>query len=141
MTAVYMLMSSVPMDREEVEELDRCLYQIAQNDPEALKDLYHRTSTSVYAFALSMLKNAHDAEDVWSSFPAADSLATEEDKIVLRACLERLSDEERQIVVLHAESGMKHREIAQITDMPLPTVLSKYHRAIKKMKQFLEEGV
>ena len=191
MTAVYMLMSSVPMDREEVEELDRCLYQIAQNDPEALKDLYLRTSTSVYAFALSMLKNAHDAEDVlhdcylrihasaagyesdgkpmawiltivknlcrmkmrqygktadvdedvWSSFPAADSLATEEDKIVLRACLERLSDEERQIVVLHAVSGMKHREIAQITDIPLPTVLSKYHRAIKKMKQFLEEGV
>jgi len=34
-------------------------------------------------------------------------------------------------------SGIKHRQIAQVMELPLPTVLSKYHRALKKMKTYL----
>jgi RNA polymerase sigma-70 factor (ECF subfamily) len=49
-----------------------------------------------------------------------------------------LSDEERQIVILHAVSGVKHREIAKIMEMPLPTVLSKYNRAMKKLKKKMQ---
>lgn len=62
---------------------------------------------------------------------------TADDKVVLRQCMETLSDIERQIVVLHAVSGFKHREIAAWLELPLATVLSKYHRAIKKMKASL----
>lgn len=54
-----------------------------------------------------------------------------DDRLVLNTCLQALSDDERRIVVWHAVSGMKHREIAQMLDLPLPTVLSKYHRALK----------
>lgn len=60
-----------------------------------------------------------------------------EDKLVLEQCLRLLSDEERQIVILHAVSGFKHREIASLLDIPLPTVLSKYNRAIKKLKKII----
>ena len=49
-----------------------------------------------------------------------------------------LGEEERRIVLLHAVTGMKHREIAALLELPLPTVLSKYHRALKKMRSFLE---
>jgi len=62
------------------------------------------------------------------------------DRIALEACLQKLTDEERQIVVLHAVSGLKHREIARVLEKPLSTVLSKYHRAMKKLKAFLAEG-
>lgn len=55
-------------------------------------------------------------------------------------CMTRLTDEERQIVVLHAVAGFKHREIAQIMDLLLPTVLSKYNRALKKLKEELMKG-
>jgi RNA polymerase sigma-70 factor (ECF subfamily) len=51
--------------------------------------------------------------------------------------MERLSDEERQIIVLHAVAGFKHREIGEMLDLALPTVLSKYHRAIKKLRAYL----
>ena len=50
-----------------------------------------------------------------------------------------LSDEERQIVTLHAVSGFKHREIAGFLDIPLPTVLSRYNRALKKLRKYLTE--
>ena len=62
---------------------------------------------------------------------------TSDDKVVIEQCMERLSDDERQIVVLHAVAGFKHREISQMMDMALPTVLSKYHRAIKKLRASL----
>ena len=54
---------------------------------------------------------------------------------LLTECLKNLSDEERQIVMLHAVSGFKHREIARLLEMPLSTVLSKYNRAMKKLRK------
>lgn len=65
-----------------------------------------------------------------------------EDRVVLDAALAALDDKERQIVILHATSEMKHREIAQLLDMPLSTVLSCYRRALIKMKEHLtKKGV
>jgi len=61
------------------------------------------------------------------------------DAMVLRAALEILKEDERQIVLLHASAGLKHREIAASLQMPLATVLSKYNRAMKRMKQYLRE--
>ena len=49
-----------------------------------------------------------------------------------------LTDEERQVVMLHAVTGLKHREIAQLLELPLATVLSKYRRALKKLNLLLE---
>ena len=54
---------------------------------------------------------------------------------LVRKILSQLCDEEREIVVLHAVSGLKHREIASLLDIPLSTALSKYNRAIKKLQK------
>jgi RNA polymerase sigma-70 factor (ECF subfamily) len=62
-----------------------------------------------------------------------------EDKLVLETTLEILAEDERQIVLLHAVSGMKHKEIAKNLGIPLSTALSKYHRALKKLKENLKE--
>jgi len=61
-----------------------------------------------------------------------------EDKIVLETALEVISDEEREIVIMYAVGGMKHKEIARNLELPLSTELSKYHRALKKLKVHLE---
>lgn len=62
-----------------------------------------------------------------------------DDRLVLEGVLNKLSEEERQIVMLHAVSGMKHREIAEVLDLKLSTTLSKYKRALKKLRSYLEE--
>ncbi len=76
----------------------------------------------------------------WESFAIDSHDVTAEDRTVLAAALSKLSDEERQVVMLHASAGLKHREIAQLLEMPLSTVLSKYRRALAKLKQTLEGG-
>lgn len=44
--------------------LEDCIARIAGGDKDALADLYSRTRPAVYGFALSIVKNAHDAEDI-----------------------------------------------------------------------------
>lgn len=62
-----------------------------------------------------------------------------EDQLVLQSALKILSSEETEIIFLHAISGFTHREIAKNLDMNLSTVLSKYHRGLKKLKKYLIE--
>ena len=163
--------------------LDQWIFQCAEGNTNALEQLYRATSSAVYAYLLSVLKNSHDAEDalhdtylkIWTGaagyrsqgkpmawiftigknlclkqlniqskeasapedwmLPATDSGSmTQEDKWVIEQCMEQLPDDARQIVVLHAVAGLKHREIAKLLDIPLSTVLSKYHRSIHKLK-------
>lgn len=61
-----------------------------------------------------------------------------EDRLALQGAFSVLSDEERQIVLLHANTGMKHREISKLLKIPLSTVLSKYRRGLKKLKDYME---
>lgn len=58
----------------------------------------------------------------------------EEDKVIIKILMEQLTDEERQIIVMHLEGNLTYMEIAKILDLKLSTTLSKYHRAIKKLR-------
>ena len=57
-----------------------------------------------------------------------------ENRMLLEHLFSILGEEERTIVVLHMINGLKHREIAELIGLPLSTVLSKYNRSLKKMK-------
>ncbi len=60
-----------------------------------------------------------------------------EDRMVLASAMSILSEEERQIVILHSVAGFKHHELAENLNMPVATVLSKYHRSLKKLRNEL----
>jgi len=169
---------------------EACLLRLAQGERDALHTLYEGTRSAVYGFALSMVQNRQDAEDVlqdtfvsiyasaagyrpmgkplawiltitrnlalmklrgrkatrdisedaWGRFAARESMDAAEDNLVLTTALQSLKAEESQIVMLHAVAGFKHREIASLLELPLSTVLSKYSRAIRKLKTILKEG-
>ncbi len=169
-------------------QIDECLLLIAQDDCNALDKLYQLTSSAVYAYALSVLKNVYDAQDVthdvyvkvydsahnyqsygkpmawiltiaknlcYTKFRqqakfcdvdetelenqlANDDRISAEDRLVIVQMLKTLNDSERQIVVMHALSGLKHKDIAKTLDMPLATVLSKYNRALKKLQSVFQ---
>lgn len=78
------------------------------------------------------------SDNQWESFSIENPAFTTEDRVVLHAAFYSLSEEEQRVLLLHAVAGLKHREIAQILDLALPTVLSKYHRALKKLRLILE---
>lgn len=86
----------------------------------------------------------------WNDEKEVDENTTEEthdfalssdEKWVLEELLATLNDDERQIIMLHAVAGFKHREIADLLNLKLSTVLSKHHRGLKKLKEnYKKEG-
>ena len=186
----YLTSVNTHSTRTDSERVDSCLLRLAGGDTAALGELYSLTSASVYGFALSILKNTHDAQDAahdvyinvcnavsaykscakpmawiltitrnlclhklrdraktadlpqedWEPYIQANPALPPEEKLIISQCMTVLSDDERQIVLLHAVSGYKHREIAAFMSMPLATVLTKYNRALKKLKHAMTEG-
>ena len=57
----------------------------------------------------------------------------------LKQALATLSDEEREIVILHYAQGYTSKEIAEILDMNDSTVRSKIMRSGEKMRKFLQK--
>ena len=57
-----------------------------------------------------------------------------ENHMVLEKVLHTLTDSERQIVMLHALSGLKHREVADLLGIPQATAISHYNRALGKLR-------
>lgn len=74
----------------------------------------------------------------WDAIPAEEKGLSVEERALLQDALALLDKNERRVVMLHAAAGMKHREVAVLLEMPLATVLSKYHRAIKKLRAFMK---
>ena len=55
-------------------------------------------------------------------------------KIQTDMLLSILSEKDKKIVILHVICGFKHREIAELMDMPLGTVTWRYKQSIDKMR-------
>lgn len=165
--------------------LESYLIMIQKGNKDALAKLYYETKSSVYAYALSILKNKYLAEEVLQDtyikiFENAYLYKTKDkplawiltitknnalmklrkeknnvdidlfqdvigkkdnldNKLFLSYLFDNVTDEEREIILLHAISGFKHKEIAKFLNLPLGTVLSKYKRTIKKLNDLVKE--
>ena len=62
-------------------------------------------------------------------------------KATLHAVLKNLSEEHREVVLLHEIEGLTYAEIAEITDVPEGTVKSRLHHAFTNLRQELLGGV
>lgn len=69
-----------------------------------------------------------------------DDITNVDNRIILEGMFELLSAEDRNLIIMHDIGGLRHREIAKLLDLPLGTVLSRYHRVIRKLqKEFGEK--
>ena len=59
-------------------------------------------------------------------------------RLDVEAAMAALPPEQRQVISLRLNGGLKFREIAGITDTPLGTVLWRYRKAINRLQSLLE---
>jgi RNA polymerase sigma-70 factor (ECF subfamily) len=88
-------------------------------------DLYRRRSRLVVSEDVDLVTFPPGLETVWEVFE-------------VRAALDRLPDEERQVVKLSHFDGYTHVEIAQRLDIPVGTVKSRSHRAHRRLVELLK---
>jgi RNA polymerase sigma-70 factor (ECF subfamily) len=56
---------------------------------------------------------------------------------VLRAALEELPVEFREALVLRELEGLSYKEIAEVAEVPIGTIMSRLARARKQLQEFL----
>lgn len=61
-----------------------------------------------------------------------------EDKLTIQEAVRRLSDEQRAVVLLTYFHDLKQREISEILGIPVGTVKSRLHAALRKLSVLLE---
>jgi len=73
---------------------------------------------------------------------AARGEGTETDESVnqLRAAMDKLADADREIVELRHHAGMSFKQMADLMNEPLGTLLARHHRALRKLKELITTG-
>lgn len=70
----------------------------------------------------------------------ADHSGQVADNQVLRSALAQLSDEHREVVLMHEIEGMTYLEISQVVGVPEGTVKSRLYHAFKNLREGMEEA-
>lgn len=66
--------------------------------------------------------------------PPVDDLEQEQDLQLLRKALQKLPEQQREILVLARYQQLPYDEIAQLLDIEIGTVKTRVHRAIKQLR-------
>jgi RNA polymerase sigma factor (sigma-70 family) len=87
-------------------------------------DIYRKETRSLPTEDIEVATTGPSMETVWEIFE-------------VRLALDRLPDEERQVVRLSHFDGLTHTEIAEHLGIPLGTVKSRSHRAHRRLLELL----
>lgn len=148
--AVYGLLLSILKNRHDAEDCMQDTYlkieaNAASYRPQGKPMAWILTIARNLAFMRLRERRRNEPDELDECLPPPKCPPTadpreEEDHMVLEGVLSLLPAQERQIVLLHATAGLKHRETAQLLGLPLSTVLSKYRRSLAKLREWLEQG-
>jgi len=72
--------------------------------------------------------------------PSAAVDPTDERVGVLREAMEQLTDADREIIELRHHGGLSFKQMAELLEEPVGTLLARHHRALKKIKDWMEES-
>ena len=144
-SAVYGLALSILKNRHDAEDV---MHDAFLKIHEGAKDYQPMGKPLAWIFTIvrNLCYNRLRGSTVFEELDSVRELADEnarieihtENRLMIDTALAVLDDQDREIVMLHAMAGWKHRETARFLELPVSTVLSKYNRALKKMRTALE---
>lgn len=107
------------------------MYTIARN---ALKDHYRKNKR------MGTTIDAEEAENNIRETTSADTrLNRKEEELILRKALSRLSETDRELIVLSRYREMKYHEIADILKLSEGAIKVRIHRAVKQLREIYLE--
>lgn len=129
----------ITQDRQMAEDILQDFFvRLYRNPPQPpLKNARAYLMRAVHNLTVDALrKNPRNADIAEYENISAENEGTDE-RLDINSALNGLFEDERRVVVLHVNGGLKFREIAEMTGIPLGTVLWKYRRAIGKLRDIL----
>jgi RNA polymerase sigma-70 factor (ECF subfamily) len=133
-------------------------FQRRHGDPHAAEDLLQETFAAVvrrpeslqiavspqaYLFGIARNLSAEDcrrfrpAHELPQDLPAGAAPPPDPRLETMRAAVARLNSALREVVELRLQSELSYEEIAAVLDIPVGTVRSRLHHAVKQLRQAL----
>ncbi len=125
---------SIKVQRGEYDErgsFESWLFQIAAN---RVRDRLRKAKRG--AKAMDALRDAADAPGR-SNRPEREPTDDAELR-AMRDAIATLPDADREVLELRHHAGMSFKHIAAMLDQPLGTVLARHHRALRKLRDWIE---
>lgn len=123
------------------------LFRIAMNRiRDHIRRVRREPSVRIVGDEATVAQIAHDARLGSGAGPlgGADAVATDEharrEVDALRRAMERLSDQDREVIELRHHASLSFKQIADLLGEPLGTLLARHHRALKKLREHIEHG-
>jgi RNA polymerase sigma-70 factor, ECF subfamily len=112
------------------------LYRIATN----LAIDYLRSQKRFKATSLDVVHDANEGMSlkdllVTDTVPVADALSAVETEAKVRQAVDALPEPFRSVLILAFYHDMKYTDIAEVMDVPVGTVKSRLHNALKKLHE------
>ena len=114
----------------EVGRFEPWIFRIAMN---RLRDEMRRRKRQARPVGEEALVGLAGTADV----PRPEEAFDEEHLADLRQAMSRLSAADQRIIHLRPYAGLSFRQIAEVLDQPLGTVLARQHRALKKLRELM----
>jgi RNA polymerase sigma-70 factor (ECF subfamily) len=84
--------------------------------------------------------NSEYLEDTAEGARSAEAEAISNETVRnIQSAMDKLDDDEKELLAMAGSQGLKYAEIAEVTGMSVPNIKVKIHRARVKMKKMLAE--
>ena len=107
----------------------------------------------IYKIALNLAASRRRSKKIWrwvsldvlrdttsAAHPADETLSAQEDRARLRAAVEALPEDLRLVIMLAEYSELSYDQIAETLSIPSGTVGSRRHRALRRLRESLQQG-
>lgn len=146
---IFNFLATMTNDRDAAEDLTQNVflrmikYRNSFKDESRFQPWIYQIARNVFSDHYQAQKsrgNNIDVERISDYMPdPEESKSIEEKEELLHTCLAKLSDEERELLVLTRFQHMKYEEVATVMETTVANVKVKIHRAIGKLRQYYFE--
>ena len=134
--------------REEAEDLTHKVFLSALENIHKFKDQGFPFSSWLFRIARNKVIDYYRTKKDISPLENAPDITSSEDNVELISkklnleriyiSLQKLTDEQKEVVILRFVEGLSHKEVAQILDKKTGAIRVLQHRAISEIKKMIE---
>lgn len=135
------------MDKEDAEDVVQELFLTLWNNRKKI-EISENVSGYLYRMAKNMALNHIRSETNYRSvlenreeplsYYEENQLESEEFRIALNDCINRLPDRCKEVLLLHRVKGLKQKEIADQLSISVKTIKNQIHSSLQRLKKCLE---
>ena len=134
-------------DKDDTKDVVQELFLTIWKNREKI-EINENVSAYLYRMAKHLTLNYLRTTDRYSSLPdnpeqsglsyEETPLETEEFRVALFDCIDRLPDRSREVLLLHRVKGLKQKEISEKLDISVKTIKNQIYVSLQKLKKCLE---